>query len=66
MINEHLAELADATAEDEAAKKEALAAWLIATKPLTVARLRQLCALGDRMQQAGLRKARAEADAAKD
>jgi hypothetical protein len=53
-------ELADATAEDEAAKKEALDAGLIATKPLTVKRLQQLCELGERMMKTAVRKARAE------
>jgi hypothetical protein len=53
-------ELANATAEDEAAKKEALDTGLIATKPLTVKRLQQLCAMGERMMQAAVRKARAE------
>lgn len=61
MINKHLMELANAGAEDEAAKREASQAWSMATKPLTVTRLRQLCALGERMMAAASRKARAEA-----
>ncbi|HSV36984.1 MAG TPA: hypothetical protein VLI46_15585 [Ramlibacter sp.] len=55
-------QLIAATAEDRDAKCEALAMGLIATKPLSVARLAQLCALGERMIQAALRKADAERD----
>jgi hypothetical protein len=53
-------ELAHATAEDEAAKKEAFETGLMATRPLSVVRLQQLCALGERMTKAAGRKARAE------
>jgi hypothetical protein len=60
MIRSLHIELADAIAEDEAAKKEALLTGLIATKPLSVVRLQQLCALGERMMKAAMRKARAE------
>jgi hypothetical protein len=38
-----------AALEDRAAKSEALQRGLVATKPLTVVRLGELCALGERM-----------------
>ena len=60
MIHSLKTELANATAEDEAAKKEALDTGLIATKPLTIKRLQQLCDLGERMMKAAVRKASAE------
>jgi hypothetical protein len=60
MIHSLRTELANATAEDEAAKKEAIDMWLIATKPLTVKRLQQLCEMGERMMKAAGRRARAE------
>ena len=60
MVHSLKTELANATAEDEAAKKEALDTGLIATKPLSVKRLQQLCELGERMMKAAIRKSRAE------
>jgi hypothetical protein len=51
-----------ATADDLAAKTEAMAAGLKATMPLTAARLAELCRLGERMSEAGLRKSDAERD----
>lgn len=57
-INEH----ATATAEDCAAKREALEMGLVATKPLSAARLAQLCLLGERMRLTALRKRDAERD----
>jgi hypothetical protein len=60
MIHSMLRELTSAVAEDEAAKREAFEIGLMATRPLSVIRLQQLCALGERMMRAGERKARAE------
>jgi hypothetical protein len=48
-INHFIAELRKAIAEDRAAKSEALQRGLDATQPLTLIRLGELCALGDRM-----------------
>ena len=56
-----LQELTTATAEDEAAKEEALQMGLNVTLPLSLQRLEQLCKLGERMMQTALRKAKAEA-----
>jgi hypothetical protein len=55
-----LQELTTATAEDEAAKREALQMGLDATLPLSTHRLEQLCNLGERMMQTARRKATAE------
>jgi len=44
-----LTTLKSATQEDHAAKREALQRGLMATRPLTIVRLRELCALGERM-----------------
>jgi hypothetical protein len=65
MIHSLQRELADAIAEDEAAKREALHTGLFATRPLSVVRLQQLCALGERMRKTAGRKARAELALAK-
>ena len=64
MIYSLIKELRNATDEDEAAKREALEMGLTATKPFTVIRLQQLCALGERMMDAAARKKRAEASLA--
>ena len=59
----HLADLASeltlAVAADNAAKKEALDKGAIATQPLTLKRLDELCALGEKMQQTGIRRKKA-------
>jgi hypothetical protein len=54
-----VAELRIAEAEDSAARKEALVKGLIATQPLTVIRLGELCALGEKMQHTGIRRKQA-------
>ena len=51
-----LTELNAATAAYQHATAEALQRGLIATKPLTVTRLAELCALGEKMMQAGRRR----------
>jgi hypothetical protein len=53
-----------AIVDDRAAKSEALAMGLLATRPLSAARLQQLCALGERMMHASLRRKDAERDVA--
>jgi hypothetical protein len=50
-----------AEAEDAAARQEALSRGLSATQPLTVTRLGQLCALGERMLRTGIRRKQAQA-----
>lgn len=54
--------LLTAIAEDRLAKCDAWEAGMLASQPLTRARLSQLCALGERMMQTALRKADAERD----
>jgi hypothetical protein len=49
-----------ATQADRAAKSEALQRGLMATKPLTVVRLQELCALGEKMVAADRALRRAE------
>jgi hypothetical protein len=49
-------ELRDAQAADERAIDEALHKGLIATQPLTITRLAELCALGEKMLRTGIRK----------
>jgi hypothetical protein len=56
-----LNELKLATAEDRAAKAEAMDRGVAATRPLTVTRLGELCALGERMIEAASRRERAVA-----
>jgi hypothetical protein len=51
-----------AIAEDRLAKHDALEAGMLASQPLTSVRLAELCALGERMMFADLRKADAERD----
>ena len=55
-INHFIAELRKAIAEDRAAKSEALQRGLDATQPLTLVRLSELCALGDRMHVTASRR----------
>jgi hypothetical protein len=55
-INHFIAELRKAIAEDRAAKLEALQRGLDATQPLTLVRLSELCALGDRMAHTTVRR----------
>jgi hypothetical protein len=54
--------LVTAIAEDLAAMREAFEMGLLATKPLSMERLTQLCILGERMRQTALRKSDAERD----
>ena len=61
MLNRRLIELTQAAAEDAAAKKAAHELWLVATNPLSIDRLRQLCLLGEQLMTTALRKTRAEA-----
>lgn len=56
--------LTAAIVDDRIAKSEALAMGLIATRPLSMERLQQLCILGERMIYASLRRADAERDLA--
>jgi hypothetical protein len=51
-----------ADAEDRLAKCNALEAGMLASQPLTYFRLAELCALGERMMHASLRKSDAERD----
>ena len=51
-----LNELRNADAEDLAAKAEAMRSGAIATQPLTVTRLRELCELGEKMMRAATRR----------
>jgi len=64
-MNAHfrLNDLNAAIAAEWAATAEALQRGLIATKPLTAARLGELCALGEKMMQAKMRTADAHAAA---
>ena len=50
------AELLSAQAADDEATRQAMLQGLIATKPLTLARLTELCALGEAMARTALRK----------
>jgi len=60
MIHSLLTELTNATTADQAAKRDALEMGLAATRPLSLLRLQELCALGERMMDAARRKAKAE------
>ncbi len=55
-VNHFIAELKKAIAEDRAAKSEAFQRGLAATQPLTLVRLSELCALGDRMAHTTARR----------
>jgi hypothetical protein len=55
-LNQCLADLHSAIDEDRAAKAEALSNGQNATQPLTLARLGELCALGERMLITGRRR----------
>lgn len=55
-----LSDLEAAIAADQAAKAEALQQGLLSPQPLTLLRLSELCALGDRMMHAAKRRAQAE------
>ena len=61
MLSRLSIDLCIAEAEDTAAKNEALSQGLGATQPLTITRLGQLCALGERMQRTGIRRKQAQA-----
>ena len=58
-----LIELNLADIEDRAAKSEAMRRGSSATQPLTAARLRELCELGEMMMRTGKRRAAALARA---
>jgi hypothetical protein len=61
MINRNT-QLIGAIADDRAATAEALRVGLFATRPHSAARLSQLCELGERMMQTGLRIVDAQRD----
>jgi hypothetical protein len=55
-LDHNLSALRAAVAEDRTAKAEALQRGLDATQPLTVARLAELCALGEKMMHTDIRR----------
>jgi hypothetical protein len=60
-----LIELNLADMEDRAARSQAMSRGLQATQPLTAARLRELCELGENMMRTGRRRDAAMARASK-
>ncbi len=59
-VTHFIADLKSAAAEDKSAKREALQQGLDATQPLSLVRLAQLCALGDRMAYTSARRKAAQ------